>query len=189
MTKDRLIVLGKVGRPHGIHGEVRLFLFNDESESIAKGTTLVMHFKAGDEPVVVESIRYVDKCALARFVDVQGREGVDRFKNLEFSIPYDLLPPPADGEFYHVDLIGLDVFVRDDAKGDPVRFGSIDRFFDTGADEVMVVLTNDGQEVFVPMFDDTIEDIDLAAKRVLLAPLEAWAAADELPDSEQGKSS
>src|SRR5690554_6856606 len=107
MTNDRLVVLGKVGRPHGIHGEVRLFLFNQDSESLVEGASIVVHFADGDDQtIVLETVRYVDKGLLARFKGVSGRDAIDRFKNCDFSVAYDELPPPEDGEFYHIDLIG-----------------------------------------------------------------------------------
>lgn len=178
MTKARLVMLGKIGRPHGIHGEVRLFLFNPESDSLATGATIVVHFERGDENVVLESVRYVDKGVLVRFKDVSGRDAIDRFKNCDFSIAYDQLPPAEDGEFYHIDLIGLDVFVNDEQSSELQTFGTVDRFFDSGKDDVMVVRKLDGKELFVPMFDDTIEDIDMKLGRVVLAPLEGWVPAE-----------
>lgn len=178
MTKARLVMLGKIGRPHGVHGEVRLFLFNPESESLAAGSTIVVHCERGDENIVLESVRYVDKGVLARFKNVAGRDAVERYKNCDFSISYDQLPPAEEGEFYHIDLIGLDVFLSNDENDELQSFGVVDRFFDSGINDVMVVRQLDGKELFVPMFDDTIEDIDVNLGRVILAPLEGWAPAE-----------
>lgn len=171
-------MLGKIGRPHGVHGEVRLFLFNPDSESLTEGSSIVVHFARGDETIVVETVRYVDKGVLARFKGVSGRDAIDRFKNCDFSISYEQLPPPADGEFYHIDLIGLDVFLSDEKTSELHPFGTVDRFFDSGNDDVLVVRLLDGKELFVPMFDDTIEDINMELGRVVLAPLEGWAPAE-----------
>ncbi len=178
MTKDRLVVLGKIGRPHGIHGEVRLFLFNTDSESLSEGSSIIVHFARADETLVIDTVRYVDKGVLVRFKDVDGRDSIERFKNCDFSISYEQLPPATDGEFYHIDMIGLDVFLRDELTSEHHNFGTVDRFFDSGTDDVMVIRLLDGKELFAPMFDDVVEDIDMAQRRVVLAPLEGWAPAE-----------
>lgn len=173
MQEDRLVALGKVGRPHGVRGEVRLFLFNDQSRVLAAGMPVVVHTDGGDVRLELESVRYADKCALGRFKGYD-REGVDRFKNYEFSVPYALLPELEEDEYYHIDLIGLPVFVAD---AEDVELGVVDRFFDTGVDDVMVVRTATG-ELFVPMLEDAIADIDVRTGRVVLHPLDRWSPAE-----------
>ncbi|MFU8805721.1 MAG: ribosome maturation factor RimM [Bradymonadaceae bacterium] len=186
MTEEdqELIVLGKIGRPHGKTGEVRLFLYNPESDTLEPEMPVVILFEeAPPRDLVVESIRYTDKFALIKFEKVSFREDVDALKHGELAVDVEFLPTLDDDEFYHVELLDLPVFVaRDGDIEDLEPFGKVGRFFETGgANDVMVVERIDGSEYFVPMIDAAICAIDVDEERVVLWPVERWAPAEKAP--------
>lgn len=188
MTPDSssLVLLGKIGRPHGVHGEVRLFLFNPNSESLRKGLPATL-FREGREiqTVEIEQVRFTPKFALLKFKGLNHRDQVDALKHAELGVDSDLLPELDDEEFYHRDLLDLPVFLAAEEDGeefDPqASIGQVDRVFETGANDVIVVKKNDGTELFVPLIEQAISVIDLDEEFVLLQPLELWAPEDEPP--------
>jgi len=75
------------------------------------------------------------------------------------------LPPARPGEFYYYEAIGCEAFLTDGT-----RLGTIEEVFATGANDVWVV--RDGQrEVLVPVIDDVVKAMDLAARRVTIEPV------------------
>ena len=72
------------------------------------------------------------------------------------------LPPPAENEFYYRDVIGCEVFLTDGR-----RIGTVDEIIATGANDVFVV-RDEGKEVLVPVIEDVVKEIDVAAKRVVI---------------------
>ena len=72
------------------------------------------------------------------------------------------LPPPAENEFYYRDVIGCEVFLTDGR-----RIGAIAEVMATGANDVFVV-RDEGKEVLVPVIEDVVKEIDVAAKRVVI---------------------
>lgn len=178
---DKLILMGKIGRPHGKRGEVRLFLYNPDSDTLYDDMPCVIVSEQGEKSDhVIESIRYVDKFALIKFVGMSHRDVVDALKHGEVAVDADLLPDLDEDEFYHAELIDLPVFIaNDEDQENLILFGTISRFFETGANDVFVVARPDGSEFFVPMIENAICDIDIDEERVLIWPLERWAAAED----------
>ncbi len=180
MPQPTRVALGKIGRPHGVRGEVRLFLFNPESETLIKGMRI---FLAPDglppTEAVIEKIRYTPKFVILKFKGINGREAIDQFKHAHLEVEYDDLPDLDEDEFYHLDLIGFPVYLAAEENGelpeDTEPIGEVDRFFETGgANDVIVIRRNEDSELFVPVVEHAISFIDFDRELVVLQPLEIW---------------
>lgn len=102
MTTDRPVTLAAVAGAHGVTGEVRLKLFG---EGVA-GLKCHRAFNAGS--LTVSSLRDDAKGgAIARFAEVTTRNAAEALRGTALTVPRSSLPPLADGEYYHADLIGL----------------------------------------------------------------------------------
>jgi 16S rRNA processing protein RimM len=178
---ETLIPLGKIGRPHGTRGEVRLFLYNPDSDTLEEGVAVVVHSEDGARrDLLISRIRYVDKFAIVKFKGLSHCDQVEILKHGELSVDAALLPELEEDEFYHVELLDLPVYVaRGQGLEDLVEFGTVLRLFETGANDVMVVARHNGEELFVPMIEAAVLDINVEEERVVLHPLEQWAPADE----------
>ena len=180
-TTER-VTIGKLGRPHGIKGEIRLFLSNPASRTLAEG--LDVYIVADDiEPVAatVEKARYTDKFVIVKFDHIDDRGDIDEFKHAHVEVDYEALPDLDDDEFYYVDLVGAPVYVAKTENGevadgaDPI--GEVDRFFATGANDVMVIDAGD-DELFAPLVEHAVLLLDFDEHRVVVQPLDVWAPAD-----------
>lgn len=175
------IEIGKLGRPHGVRGEIRLFLFNPDSESLADGMAVELKSESGATiEATIERIRYTPKFAIIKFAGLNFRDEVDRLTNAVLHIDIDLLPELDDDEFYVAELIGLPVYIatEEDGEIDPDKtepIGTVDDVFDTGANEVIVVVKKDGQELLVPLVEHAVSYIDLDEEILVLQPLKIWA--------------
>jgi 16S rRNA processing protein RimM len=106
------VTLAAIAGAHGVAGEVRLKLF---SEGVP---ALKSHKRFNEGTLTLVRIRDDGKGgAIARFAEVPSRAAAEQLRGTALTVPRDALPPLADGEFYHADLLGLPV-VTD--AGDPV---------------------------------------------------------------------
>jgi 16S rRNA processing protein RimM len=102
MTKP--VTLAAIAGAHGVAGEVRLKLFG---EGVA---ALSVHKSFNDGALTLVKIRDDGKGgAVARFAESASRADAERLRGTALSVSRDALPPLAEGEFYHADLLGLPV--------------------------------------------------------------------------------
>lgn len=102
MAHDRPVTLAVVTGAHGVTGEVRLKLFGE-------GVAALKRYRAfNDSQLTPKKIRDDNKGgAIARFAEVTDRNGAEALRGTELTVPRSAMPPLAEGEYYHADLIGL----------------------------------------------------------------------------------
>jgi 16S rRNA processing protein RimM len=104
--------------------------------------------------------------AIARFAQCADRNAAEALRSTALTVPRASLPPLADGEYYHTDLIGLPAVADDGAAlGTCV---AIDNF---GAGDVIEIRRPDGKSFMVPMRPEAVPEWD-AERLVIVA---AWA--------------
>ena len=102
MTKP--VTLAAIIGAHGVAGEVRLKLFG---EGVA---TLSCHKSFNDGALTLVKVRDDGKGgAIARIAQSTTRADAERLRGTALTVPREALPPLAEGEFYHADLLGLPV--------------------------------------------------------------------------------
>lgn len=179
------IEIGKLGRPHGVRGEIRLFFYNPDSDTLADGMEVTLQPQRGPAATVkIERIRYTPKFGILKLEGFNYRDEIERFTNAELLIDAELLPELDDDEFYLVDLIGLPVFVADEEDGDiepeeSEPIGEVKEVFETGANEVIVVTLDDGEELLVPFVEHAVSVVDLERAALILQPLHIWSLREE----------
>lgn len=108
MDADRPVTLAAIAGAHGVTGEVRLKLFGEGVEALKRyrafnGGTLTLK-KLRDD---------MKGGAIARFDEVADRTAAEKLRGTVLTVPRSALPPLAEGEYYHVDLIGLPAISTD----------------------------------------------------------------------------
>ena len=171
------VVIGKFGRPHGVGGEVRFFAYNPETTLVSPKRVLQLDGPIGS--VVVESVRAADKFFIVRLVGVDDREGADRLRNPEASVPRNELPAANDDEFYLVDVVGFDVWAAPTAGAPATKLGCVKGWLDIGPTDIMAVTGPDIRgRMLVPHIEQVVERVDFDERQVLLLPLDTWAMED-----------
>jgi len=139
---DAPVTLAVITGAHGVTGEVRLKLFTDDLSGYRS-------FNGGS--LTMKSLRN----GIARFAEVPDRNAAERLRGTELTVPRSALPPLADGEYYHVDLLGLAcVSTTGEALG---RVVAIDDF---GAGDVIEIERADGKRFMVPMRPEAVSEWD-----------------------------
>ncbi len=176
-----LVVLGAVTKPHGIRGEVRVHLFNPDSDLLDLQDQLWLA-KDGQTPRAwpVVALRRHHGALLVTFDGVEGREAAEALRGHSVAIPRDSLPPTDEEEYYHVDLVGLRAFTEDGAEVgavvEVIAYPSVDCLRVQGG----------GIEREVPLLEPYVLGIDIEAGRVTVAFLDDLDARTVPPGSAPG---
>lgn len=157
MSAER-VALAAVAGAHGVKGEVRLKLFADSVESLARQPTL---FVGGSERRLVD-VREGGKTAVARFEGVSDRNAAEALRGQLVEVDRSALPPLEEGEYYHADLVGIPCFDREGRKVGEVA--AVENF---GAGDLLEVELDGGRRSLIP-FKDGIAD--LREGRIVLDP-------------------
>lgn len=163
MADAELVVLGVLTRPHGVRGELRAHLHNPDSTLLyERDAILVRH--AGDvrEVPIVQSRKGPKGTVLLTLAGVEGREAADALRGAELCVRRDELPPAGEGEWYVVDLVGLEAR---DVNGD--RLGEIVQVIPYPTIDCLEVAAEDGVRE-VPLTDDWVREVDVEGGHVVI---------------------
>jgi 16S rRNA processing protein RimM len=152
------VALAAVAGAHGVKGELRLKLFSDSVESLARHSRLYV----GGRELALKDIKDGGKTAIARFDGISDRSAAEALRGSLVEVDRADLPLLEEGEYYYADLIGLSCV--DDA-GKPV--GTIVAVENFGAGDLLEVERPDGKLALIP-FRDPIARLD--SGRIILDP-------------------
>jgi 16S rRNA processing protein RimM len=138
---ERRIALAAIAGAHGVKGEVRLKLFSDSAQSLRCYDALVV---GGAERRLL-AIRDSGKTAVALFEGVADRSAAEALRGSLVEVDRSALIPLDDGEYYHVDLIGLGAV---DAEGSSV--GTVVAVENYGAGDLLEIELPDGKRSLIP---------------------------------------
>ena len=155
---ERRIALAAVAGAHGGKGELRLKLFGDSVESLARHEKLCV---GGAERRLL-AIRDSGKTAVARFDGIADRSAAEALRGSLVEVDRSALPPLDEGEYYHADLIGLPAF---DRGGNAV--GTVVAVENYGAGDLLEIEAEDGKRSLIP-FKPAIADLEDG--RIVLDP-------------------
>lgn len=163
MSEDRICV-GAIAGSFGVKGEVRLKSFCADPEAIADYAPL--HTEDGARSFVPAITQTTRNALVARLPGITSKEAADALRGLRLYADRDKLPSLPDDEFYHVDLIGLDVV---DTGGR--LLGQVRAVLNHGAGDLLEVHGPDLQApVLLPFTRAVVPTVDLTAARIVVDP-------------------
>lgn len=172
------ILVARIGAPHGVRGEVRLFPFTGDPAALLDYAPLTD--AAGRRTFSIVALRPGKDHFVARLKGIEDRTAAEALTNLDLYVPRDALPPPEDEDtFYHADLIGLAVM---DAAGE--RIGTVVALHDFGAGDILEYAPASATKTaMVPFSREAVPVIDIAGGRVVIAPAFIDAPAEDTGDA------
>jgi 16S rRNA processing protein RimM len=165
LAARELVLLGEIGAAQGLKGEVRLRSYTEEPAAIARYGPLL---DESGRAVEIERVRATPKALIARIKGVTTREAAEALVRTKLYVERDRLPERDKEEWYHADLIGLAVF---DTGGK--RIGIVVAVQNFGASDLIEVKPEEGEAtVLVPFTRETVPEVDVEGRRLVLAPPE-----------------
>jgi 16S rRNA processing protein RimM len=160
------VIVARIGRPHGIKGEVSVEVRTDDPEGrLAPGTVLRTE-PAAAGPLTITTGRVHSGRLLLTFDGCTSRSGAERLRNILLVADVDPDERPEDpDEYFDRQLVGLRVETVD---GDVV--GELAEMLHLPGQDVLVVRRDDGRESLVPFIAEFVPEVDLDAGRVVVDP-------------------
>jgi 16S rRNA processing protein RimM len=160
------LVVGRVGRAHGIRGEVTVEVRTDQPERRLGDGAVLLTDPPDVGPLTVARGRAHSGRLLLRFAGVDDRAAAEALRGTLLIAEVDPNERPEDpDDFYDHQLVGLDVVARD---GTPV--GEVADMLHLPGQDVVVVRRPGGSETLVPFVAAIVPEVDLAGRRMVIDP-------------------
>lgn len=160
---DRICV-GAIAGAFGVKGDVRLKSFCAQPEDIASYGPLSS--EDGSETWVLKISRPIKNGFAARLEGVHSKEAAEALRGTRLYAPRERLPDLPDDEFYHTDLIGLEVV---DTGGAPL--GKVKAVLNHGASDLLEIAGKGAEKpVLVPFTKECVPTVDLRQSRIVVDP-------------------
>jgi 16S rRNA processing protein RimM len=169
-----LLVVGHIGKPHGIRGEVSVTVRTDEPEErfvpgavftteVPRANTAPGAYRVPDK-LTLESLRWHQGRVIAQFGGVHDRDTAEALRGVLLQVDSADLTPPEDPEEYHDhQLVGLRVVTVD---GD--QLGTVGRIHHAPASDLIVLDRTGGGTALIPFVSRIVPAVDLAGGRVVV---------------------
>jgi 16S rRNA processing protein RimM len=169
LAPDAWVPLAAVMRPHGVRGELRLKLFNTDSDVLLSQDEVLVRLEGGEEhEVSVDSARRAADAILMKLYSIDDRDQADDLRGALVCVRRSSFPELPEGEFYGCDVLGCRVLFP---GGD--ELGTVREFLNYPAADVLVVRAKDeGKDWEIPLMAAFVEKVDVAQGVVRLLTLD-----------------
>jgi len=163
--------VGRVLRPHGLRGELKVELYWPGSESLLVGRSVRVTGEGVERPELrIEAARKAGRFALIKLESVDDRNAAERLRGVRLYVARAGLPPLQPGEYYLVDLVGAEVL------GPGGRVGRVVGVCAYPSVDALIVELEDGSRAEQPISPPFVERVDAVAKVVVLATTDGLVA-------------
>jgi len=162
---QNLVVIGVVGKPHGIRGFVKVRPLTDFPERYYELRRVFLVPRRGPrKEVVIEALQVQGEFFLLKFAGIDTREQAEQLRGMDLAVPQEECVKLPPDHYYHFDLIGLRVVL---SHGETV--GTVTDVQDFPAQDILIVRTQEGAEVMIPFVKEIVLRVSLEEGIVELA--------------------
>ncbi|QXK91585.1 16S rRNA processing protein RimM [Neoehrlichia mikurensis] len=148
------ICIGVITSPHGIHGNVKIKIF---IQDIIKFTSYITLTDKINTYTIRIASTLKNNVIVAQIQNINSRTEAEKLRNKYLYMDKVKLPPLKEGEFYHDELIGLQVVFSD-----KVPYGFVKAIHNFGScDIIELSLLNKKKSVMLPFTENVFPDINL----------------------------
>ncbi|WP_328942323.1 ribosome maturation factor RimM [Streptomyces sp. NBC_00250] len=160
------LVVARIGRAHGIKGEVTVEVRTDEPELRLGPGAVLLTDPASAGPLTIETGRVHSGRLLLRFEGVRDRTGAEALRNILLISEVDPTEmPEEEDEYYDHQLMDLDVVLADGTE-----IGRITEISHLPSQDLFIVERPDGTELMIPFVESIVTEIDLEEQRAVIDP-------------------
>ncbi|MEQ9257595.1 MAG: ribosome maturation factor RimM [Roseovarius sp.] len=158
------VCVGAIAGAFGVRGDVRLKSFTAIPEDIATYGALESEDRSFSFEVTLSG--QTKNALVARLSGISTKEQADALRGVKLYVDRARLPEPDEDEFYHADLIGLEVF---DTGGTPL--GRVKTVLNHGASDLLEIHQEGASAtVLLPFTREAVPTVDLASGRIVADP-------------------
>ncbi len=153
------LAVGRLGKPHGVRGEIQMVVLTDFPERLKRG--LMLYVGENYRPLRLARVRTHQEFLLLTFNTMTNREEVGELRNQYVFVRAAQVPDLPDGDYYHHQLIGMNVVDDPDTP-----LGEVVDILETGANDVLIVRRPDGSEILLPFVETFVAEVSLAEGKI-----------------------
>ena len=139
---EAFLQVGVISSTHGVRGEVKVFPTTSEKERFLDLDSVILDTGRERLTLEIEGVKFFKQFAILKFKGFDNINDIEKYKGKSLWVPREQAVPLSENEYYIADLLGMDVI-------------------ETGANDVYVVRTKEGQEVLLPAIKECILQVDV----------------------------
>lgn len=175
VSSENLLLVGKVIRPHGLEGLLRIWSYAQSGGSFLNaGTVFLKSDRQGIREYKALSIKPHKNLFLMELEGLSSLEEAERYRGAEIFIRKDSLIRGSKDEYFWFELIGLDVYLNSGRY-----IGTLKDILTTGSNDIYVVGKGE-TEFLIPATHEVVEEIDLRHKKMIISEMEGLLDLNEV---------
>ncbi len=161
---ERLIPLGEIVATYGIKGWLKLKPYNPDTVFFSSTQKIFLEKGGTCSPHLLEASRFQRGLVLLKLHGIEGIGDADKWLGSILSVDEETLQPLGPGEYYHYQVLGLDVF---DLQGRWI--GVVTRIWSKAGGDLYVV-TGASKEYLIPAVKEVVEKVDIPEGKIIINP-------------------
>jgi 16S rRNA processing protein RimM len=157
------VVVGRVIKPHGVLGWVKVEALTANPRRYREGNTFLLEGNERGERLLLEDVKESAGTLLVKFEGLDDRKKAERLKGRKLLVTPEELGEPPRNHLWEHQLIGLDVITNQGRY-----LGEVEEILETGANDVLVVRGD--KECLIPMIEEVIVGVELEDGRITVEP-------------------
>ena len=162
MDIDSCYQLGYVIKPHGLKGDISIYIDADEPQVYKNLESVLIQQDSQLVPFFISKIKVSEQKAILSLEDSNDIESAQLLKGSALYLPLSALPKLKDDQFYFHEIIGF--IVKDEHLGE---IGPVTTVYDAGPQDLLAI-EHMGKEVLLPINDETVKQVDKNKKQIFV---------------------
>lgn len=159
------ILIGKIVNIHGIKGEVKIYPYTDDIENLAKTKVIYLDKELKNKYDI--SCRIQKNMLLVKIKGVDTPEQAESLREKEVYVPRESLKELEEDTYYIEDLLGFEIVDMNEN-----HIGTLKYIFNTGANDVYEVETNEHGNIYLPAIKQVIKKVDIKKSKIYVEIME-----------------
>ena len=153
---EDVLQIGVITKPHGVHGEVKVFPMTDDVKRFKKLKKTLLDTGNGYAELTCEGAKFFKQFVILKFKDHDSVESIAKYVQKGIFVTRSDAVKPGKDEYFIADLIGMKA--SDEKLG---VSGSIKNVIETGANDVYEIELEDGRDLLLPAIKECVLDVDV----------------------------
>lgn len=155
------ITIGRISAPWGVKGKLKVKIETDFPQRFASGAKVYID----QQPVTIDSAEWHGNKLVIKLNTIDSIAEAQNLRGKTLEIPYSQVQPLPEGQYYHFQMIGLEVWTT---RGE--LLGTISEIINTESTDIYAVRNAKG-EILIPATEDIVKSVDLDSRHMVIEPI------------------